>query len=240
MAETRRATVAGVDVVYSTPSWKGLGAGLRGVIFQHGHGANAYQNAQGQAFAGHPEFWADRGHVVACISTPDTFDTAASMTTLTALHDWMVNTVGIAGPKIAVAGWSGGGGNVLRWLVENPTMVACGVLFNALYDLDYAEANLFTAEIDGLYGGTHATYLTQGAPRSPLATASSFRGGPKLLVAHSSDDPTIPYSQATGFVSAVNDPAVTLRAPVTGGHQGALLNIPPRESWEFLRTNWAA
>lgn len=242
MAVTKGITISGTDALLHFPAWgANNGSGLRPIICQHGHGGDYLQIEQGRAFAGHPEYWADRGYVVGCISTGDQWASAAAMTALTNLANYLNNTVGAAG-KIGMAGWSMGGLHVMRWYLENPTRVAVGWVVSPALDLDADEANAsWTAEIDAIYGGTHSSYLTQGSPRSPRNNVASFRGGPKWQIVHATDDTIIPYSNSTGFISAVNDPAVTMRSPdITGNHQGGLINISPRESWEWIRTNWAA
>lgn len=246
MATTRIPIVPGMNqpAMMHTPSWNGKGAGLRGIICFHGHDGDFNQIAQGLSWSGHPEYWAEKGYVVIGVFTGNHWDDTLAMQSGTDAYNYLINTIGISGPKVGIAGWSMGGGHAFRWLLDNPNKVAAGVTFAPDTDLDWSEQNApWTAEIDALYGGSHATYLAQGSPRSPRNNLATFRGGPKMLVVHGTDDPTLPYSMnagATGFVTLVNDPSVVLRQPdVTGGHMPQV-NVPPRETWEWFRTKWAA
>lgn len=247
MARTFHDTVGGITnngCLMHVPTW--TPAVKRAILCFHGHGGNEYQIQQGLSWAGHPEYWADKGYVVIGIATGDHWDDLTAMQAGTDAYNYLVTKGYIAaGDKIGVAGWSMGGGHAFRWLLDNPTKVACGVTFSPDTDLDWSEQNApWTAEIDALYGGNHSTYLTQGSPRSPRNNVAAYRGGAKMLVIHPTDDGTLPYTMnagGTGFVALVNDPAVTLRQPdLVGGHQGGLLNVTPRETWEWLRTQWAA
>lgn len=219
--------------------------GLRAIMCFHGHGGSSVQIQQGESWALHPTYWADIGYCVAAVDTGDAWDDVAAMNAATDLYNYLINTLHVAGPKVALAGWSMGGGHAFRWLLDNPTKVSVGVTFSPDTDLDWSEQqSAWSAEIDALYGGSHANYLTQGSPRSPRNNLAAYRGGPKMLVIHPTDDATLPYTMnagPTGFVALVNDPAVVLRQPdITGGHQGGLLNVPPAETMSFLHNHWAS
>lgn len=244
MAVTTSVTISGAKVALTFPIWHASnGVGLRGVIACHGHAGDYTQIAQGRAWAGHPEYWADYGGcVVGMVSTGDTWAQAAgAMTPITNLANYMRDTLGIVG-RVGAAGWSMGGLDILRWTLENMARVAVGWVVSPAQDLDSDEANAaWTTEIDNLYGGSHATYLAQGSPRSPLNNAAAFRGGPKFQIVHATDDPTIPYAQSTALVAAVGDGTITMRQPdIVGGHQAGLTGISPSESLAWLRNNWAA
>ena len=242
MAVTTRVTVSGTPIMLHLPSWHAKdAAGLRAVIAVHGHGGHEYQIQQGgqSPFAGHPEYLADHGYAVACGYTGDQWLNPASMTVLTTVYNYLVTTLGANGPKVGLFGWSMGGGNALRWAAENPTKVAAGYLCSPLTDLDWAHAQAaWTAEIDTAYSNN---YTVNGSPRSPVTNAATYRGGARFLIGHATNDATVPYTQTTAFITAVNDSAVTLRQPdILGDHQGGLTQVPPRETWEWLRTQWAA
>lgn len=242
MAVTKLATVSGAKALLHFPSWHAAdGVGLRGIVAQHGHTGDFTSVRQGGAFAGHPEYWADQGYVVGAISTGDTWaQSAGAMDPISNLVAYM-RSIGVSG-KLGLTGWSMGGLHALRWTLENMAQVAVGWVVSPAQDLDWDEAHApWTAEIDALYGGSNATYLAQGSPRSPLNNAAAFRGGPKFQIAHATDDSTIPYSSSVALVNAVGDGTISMRQPdILGDHQGGLINVPPRESWEWLRSNWAA
>jgi len=239
MARTYQTVVNGANVMVHLPSWHSKdGAGLRGIIACHGHGGSSVQIAQGEAFAGHPEFIADQGYLVACISTTDLWLNPTAMGRITDLYNFML-AQGIDGPKVGLLAWSMGGGHALRWLIENPTKIAAGFLCSPLTDLQWAyDTNVtWAAELDAAYN-TFAS--ANAAARSPINNVATFRGGPKILIAHATNDATLPYTQTTTFVNTVNDPSIILRQPdILGNHQGGLTQIKPSESWEFIRTNWS-
>lgn len=242
MATTRRLTISAANATLHTPAWKPSGAGLRGCLVAHGHGGDDTQARQGFYFAGHCEQLADRGYAVLAMSLGDTWaNSAGAMAGLTNGYTYLTGTIGISGTKVCGIGSSMGGLNLLRWMAENPTLVNAMMLFSPVSDLDWAETQgAWTTEIDALYGGTHANYLTQGSPRSPAASPASYRAGAYVQIVHPTDDGTVPSSQSTSFVSAVNDARVTMRTPdVTGGHTGGQTAVLPRESWEFIRTHWS-
>lgn len=240
MAVTQFVTVSGQGAVVHLPSWQSKDAtGLIPLVCFHGHDGTEHQLDAGGPWAPHPTFWADGGFAVGMVATGNSWLDSAGMTLGAAMLAYLTGTLGArTDVKPRGAGWSMGGGNLLRFILENLTTVGKAVVFSPVSDLDAAEQVAgWTAEIDALYGGSHAAYLTQGSPRSPLNNAASFRGGPKVLIVHPTDDSVIPYATSTAFVAAVNDSAVTLRQPdITGDHQGGLLNVPARETWEWLRT----
>jgi dienelactone hydrolase len=241
MAVTKQITLTGgLAAMVHFPSWRSKDAnGLRAVIACHGHGGSDVQESQGGPFVGHPEYWADRGYVVGMVSTGDTWLNSVAMSDITTLYDYLM-TLGPVSTKVGLLAWSMGGGHALRWLIENPTKVAAGYLCSPLTDLNWAHAanTTYATEIDAAYGGNFAA---NGAPRAPINNPASFRGGPKLLIAHAQNDSTLPRSQTDTFVSAVNDQSVTMRQPdvLVGDHQGGLTQVPPRETWEWIRTKWA-
>lgn len=240
MAVTKQVTLTGgLAAMIHFPSWHAKDAsGLRAVIACHGHGGSDVQESQGGAFVGHPEFWADRGYVVGMVSTGDTWLNATAMTDITTLYNYL-QTLGPVSPKVGLLAWSMGGGHALRWFIENPTLVAGGYLCSPLTDLDWAHAQAgYVAEIDTAYANNFAA---NGSPRAPIKNPAVFRGGPKFLIGHAQNDSTLPRSQTDAFVAAVNDPSVTKRTPdiAVGDHQGGLTQVPPRETWEFIRTVWA-
>lgn len=241
MARTFQTTVSGVPVMVHLPSWHSADAsGLRPILVGHGHGGHEYQMAQGDAmsFAGHPEYLADQGYAVGCAYTGDTWLNSTAMSAITALYGYLVTTLG-ASAKAGLLGWSMGAGMLLRWAVENPTLVAAGYFFAGLTDMDSRRAanSGWATEMDAAYSNNYAGL---GSPRSPLNTAASFRGLAPMRFAHPTDDATVPITETQAFITAVNDPDVTMRqGSITGGHQAAQVNVPPREVWEFLRTSWA-
>lgn len=237
MAVTRRAVVAGANVMLHLPSWQPQGgAGLRGILCWHGHTGKDTHIQQGGPWVGHPEYWAERGYVVGCAAVGDSWMSPASMALGTALADHMRDVWGVAG-KLGVTGWSMGGGNGLRWVIENLARTAVAWFCSPASDLDWFHANQWGPEIDAVYGGA---YAANGSPRSPWNNLAAFRGGPAIQIAHATNDPTVPYQQSVDFIAAIGDPAVTLRQPdILGAHQGGLF-LPPRETWEFLRTHWSA
>lgn len=241
MAVTKQVVISGMQVMAHFPSWHAAdGVGLRGIIACHGHGGQDVQIEQGGPFCGHPEFLADQGYVVACISTTNLWLSPTAMADITALYDWLIS-LGIQGSKVGLLCWSMGGGHGLRWLIENPTKVAVGFMCSPLTDLDWAySANAgWATEMDAAYG-TYAS--ANGSARSPIKSAAALRGGAKILISHATNDATLPYSQTQAFIAAVNDSAIQERQPVvtTGDHQGGLTQVKPRESWEWIRTQWSA
>lgn len=241
MATTRLLTVSGTAALLHTPSWKPSGAGLRGCLVAHGHTGNEQQAKQGFYFAGHCEQLADKGYAVLAVATGDTWAASAAMTAFTNGYNYLHDTIGTSGTKVAGMASSMGGENLLAWTMDNFAKVNALVLFNPVTDGDWAEQQAaWTAEIDALYGGSHSTYLTQGSPRSPRNNVASFRNGPYIKIVHPTDDTMVPSSQSVDFVNAVNDARVTMRTPdVTGGHTGGQVAVLPRESWEFIRTHWS-
>lgn len=238
-ATTYPRTVGGQASILHLPRWRSKDAtGLAGLICGHGHGIGPTSLAQGAAWGSHPTVWADQGFAVTCVDATATWLNSTGMTAFTAAYNDLI-ALGVHGTKVALAGFSMGGGNVLRWLLENPTLVACAWLWSPLTDLDWAHGQAaWTTEVDTAYAGN---YTANGAPRSPVTTATSFRGVCPIRIVHPTDDPTIPSSQTNAFLAAVNDPNVTLRSPaVTGGHTPDLAAVPPAESYQWLRASWAA
>lgn len=236
-------TVSSTDVMMSTPRWQSNGiAGLRKAIFCFGHGGDSRQIMQSSGFGGglmgyHATYLADKGYAVAAIDYGgSSFLNPEAMGLLVALDDYL-NSIGGVG-KTALFAHSMGGGNALRFAQENPTRISCIYLNSPLTDLDYFHnISTYTAEIDAAYNNK---YTTDGSPRSPIKNAAAFQNFVPMRIVHPTDDATVPYSQSQAFITAVNDPQVAMRQPdITGGHNGGLLNIDPRESWEWIRTHWA-
>lgn len=229
---------SGTNAMLHFPSWHSADAsGLRLVLAAHGHGGEDVQISQGFAFGGHPEYWADKGYVVGAVSTGDAWLNSTAMTKITELYNYLLGLNPIS-PKVALLGWSMGGGHCLRWLRENPTLVATGFLCSPMTDLDsYHSDATYTAEIDAAYSNN---YAVNGSPRSPLNNATAYRNGPRILISTATNDTVVSYAQTQAFISAVGDDSFTLRQPdVLGGHQGGLMQVPPRETWEWIRTHWS-
>src|ERR1700741_3504836 len=242
MAATKFLTIGGNPALLHTPSDRPNAVGLRGILVPHGHGGDYLQARQGNYYAGHCEQLADKGYAVLGVSTGDTWAAAVAMAVLTAGKDYLLDVFGCADGIVGGLGSSMAGLHLLRWRAENPTFSGPQVLFNPVSDMVWAEQQAaWIAEMQALYGGSHSTFLTQGAPRSPMATPALFRTGPSTLIVHPTDDATVPSSQTDDFVAAVADSRVTKRSPdVTGGHTGGQIAVLPRESWEFIRTHWPA
>lgn len=224
-------------------------SGLRGVIVQHGHGGNCAQMGQGSAFGDHPDNLANQGFAVIGIDEGPTswFDTAA-MTAVTAAYNSLMS-LGCVGTKVGLMGWSMGGGTVLNWLKQNPTKVACCWVWDPALDLDWLSSKSGYTPPYSTDGDTasaswgteiNSDYPSGYTSSNPMANTASFRGVCPIMVSHVTTDPVLPYDSAAYWISQVNDPKVTMRSPAvtTGGHQGAILNVPPSETATFFHEQW--
>lgn len=259
-------TIAGVKTMLHAPQWNPTGAGLRGIIGFHGHGAGASQFDQGQGMGKHPAALANAGFAVLAHDTPlsglawnngasSDAETVSAMGAAKYAYNQLKDVVGVAGTKVGVIGWSMGGGMALQFIKQNPTLVACAWLFSPMTDLDFYHATAgytpaydaegitpnaaYAAEIDTAYGGNYAVNAVGHKIRDEYATWAGL--GIKIMIDQTSDDPTVPRHASDAFVAGVNDPNVTLYSPAaTGGHPGAVVNRDPKEVVDFFQANLLA
>lgn len=224
-------------------------SGLRGVIIIHGHGGTCLQMAQGSAFADHPRKLADEGFAVIGIDVGGTsWFGPAAMTAVTTAYNELITTLGCTGTKVGLMGWSMGGGTVLNWLKQNPALVACCWAWSPALDLDWLSMKSgytppYSTDGDtasASWGTEIAAVHPSGYTNSnPMTNTTSFKGVCPIMVSHATDDATLPYHSSVYWIGQVNDPQVTLRTPdVTGGHQGAILNVPASETATFFHEKW--
>lgn len=154
---------------------------------------------------------------------------AAATTAMSTARTWLTSTGGAKTGKVAVVGLSMGFVAAANFAAANPTLVSALIGILPACDLDAFQANpTFTAEIDSRYSND---YATNGAPRSPLAIASTVTV-PTLMV-YATDDATVDPDSVEAFAAAAPD--ATLR-PMTGDHQTAsvLAALDPAELPAFL------
>jgi dienelactone hydrolase len=148
---------------------------------------------------------------------------------------YLQSTGGAKAGKVGIMGWSMGGIAALNWLDQNPVKHACSWLWCPATDLDYFHNNAtYTAEIDAAY----PTYATSSVGQSPAATPANYRNVGPIKIVHASDDTTIPLSQSQAFVTAVNDPKVTL-TQVIGGHTALFGQVTDSQIVSHFKANLA-
>lgn len=206
------------------------------IIATHGHGGSAAHLQQNAQFNGRPLFAAVASgrYMVLGINAagPATFGNQASVDSVKTDALAYGRSRGARGGKYAVCGYSMGGGVALNVVKQDYANVAGALLYAPLSDLDWAYntaghspvsgSGVYPGEINTAFGSYAATagYRIWDEP-------ASFRHGVPILIAHATDDATVPYSLSTSFVASVNQPYVTVRSPdITGGHTGLFANVP--------------
>lgn len=196
------------------------GQGLRGVIAIHGRNANSLVWTPGNYIGDHAKYLALGGYLVLSIDAGGTVPWAnnTAMAAVDSAFTHLTTTLGCMPDKVCLLGWSMGGLTALNWLKRNPSKVKNLVAFAPGLNLDYFYDNNSThaAEIDAAYGGSgHAQY----SGHNPQADAASYTGlGAKVHIYQGTADATVPSSQASTFISAVNDSNYTLHSINGAGH----------------------
>lgn len=247
-------SVPSYNTMLHLPTWNGTGQGLRGIVVPHGHGGDATQASQGRSFWTHPSALADAGFAVMSVDMGGASWMANSaMDAITAAYNDLMG-LGCTGRKIGFMPWSMGCGSALVWAKQNPTKVAAMWLWSPVTDLDWIHATAgytpaystggitpaggWPAEVDTAYGGNYAANAPGHKIRDEYATWANLC---PIVVAHATDDPVLPIGASQAFVAGAASPFVTMRTPATtGGHQGAILQVPSSEVVTFFRDRWAA
>lgn len=129
-----------------------------------------------------------------------------AMNRIDALRTYLQSpSIGAKSDKIALAGFSLGGLNAFAYAGNNPTKTLCVTGWCPLVNMQLAVDSIdINPYVTASYGGawTEAQY---GAASNPLtmATAGKYTRIP-TEIHYSSNDPVIPQSSITQFISAVN------------------------------------
>jgi alpha-beta hydrolase superfamily lysophospholipase len=213
------------------------------IVATHGHGGSAAHLQQNAQFNGRPLFAAVASgrYMVLGINAagPATFGNQTSVDSIGTAVTYAVARGARAG-KYALCGYSMGGGVALNRVKQDYANISGALLYAPLSDLDWAYntvghtpvsgSGVYPGEIDTAFGSYAAT-----AGFRIWDEPASFRHGVPILIAHATDDATVPYSLSTSFVSNVNQPYVTVRSPaITGGHTGLFANIPDSDVVSFF------
>ena len=222
-------------VLFQPRAWMPNGAG-KGILAQHGHGADALQfTAATDTIGDHASKLADAGFAVLAGDEAGgaSWGGAAAMTAMDDLYAYLQT-----GPskcrsgRVGLFGWSMGGLVALNWMKRNPTKVGCVWLWSPVTDLDWARTQAaWTAEVNAAYGGD---YSTSGGYRVHDEPAS-FRGIAPIRIAHATDDAVVPFAQSQAFVTAVNDPEVSLHSTsLVGGHTDLFRHVSASDISDFF------
>lgn len=204
------------------------GQGLRGIIAIHGRGATSTVWTPGNFVGDHAKYLAIGGNLVLSIDAggPATWANDASMTAVSSAFTYLTTTLGCMTDKVCLLGWSMGGLVALNWLKRNPSKVKNIVMFAPALDMDYFYDNnaTYASEINTAYGGTgHSQY----AGHNPQQDVASYTGlGAKVHIYQGTADATVPPSQASTFITAVNDGNYILHS-VSGADHTTVLNTVP-------------
>jgi pimeloyl-ACP methyl ester carboxylesterase len=214
-----------------------------GIIAIHGHGGDAMTWQIGEPNATplgpHVHTLAGHGNIVQSIDAggPSAFANVAAMNAITAAYNRLISPTGLGakGPKVALMGWSMGGGAVLNWCRRNPTLVSKVLLWTPM--LVFRDGRGSTAqqnEVIAAYGGASVWYANS-ALYEPLTNVALFKDLPfPIHIIAMEDDTSVPYAEVTAFVAGVNQPNVTLTTFPTGGHVGGFAQVDPYETLRRL------
>lgn len=210
--------------------------GLRGIIAIHGHGASATVWTPGNFVGDHALYLAKGGNLVLSIDAagPATWANDACMSAIDSAFTYLTTTLGCLSDKVGVMGWSMGGLAAMNWLKRNPSKVTKVVVWAPGLNIDYFYDNNPTSktEIDAAYGGSgHAQY----AGHNPQDDAASYSGlGVPVHIYQGTADSTVPPSQATAFIAAVNDSNYVLHSKTGAGHATIFNYVPVTETLRNL------
>lgn len=167
---------------------------------------------------------------------------------LTAINDAVTaaRTRGAKTGKYGILGWSMGGLETANQIKRDYANIAAAWTWSPAIDLDYVYSTAghyilsnntgWKNEVDAGFGSYAATagYRVWDEP-------ASYRNlGVKWKICHATNDSVIPYEISTNFVSAVNDPDISMRTPdVVGDHTLLFQYVPDSEVVaHFDSGNW--
>lgn len=207
------------SVLYLPREWAGDGTRL-GVVLGAGTGTAWTAAYSPDVFLRIAEAVTDTGcAVITSEMGTDQFGNMNCQNRISALVD-LLGTAGARTDKVALAGFSQGGGNVLAWAGNNPTRVHSVTGWAPLTDLA-----LFDGEprLEAVYAGgwDESTY---GATCNPatMAAAGKYAGIP-ITLCYSSNDPVIPPVKVMEFGATASATLVDVGAV---GHDWIIPNLP--------------
>jgi alpha-beta hydrolase superfamily lysophospholipase len=225
------------------------------IIALHGHGANALQFSVIGGWAGgqHVQNLAHNGYYVLSIDAggATTWNNKKAMDAITAAYNYARTVLGIPGTRIALFGWSMGGGNSLQWFKENPAKVCGAYVWAPMTNLTtFHNDPTRTAEIDAAYappssvsGYSSGDYSTNavGHKISGDGNFAPWQTGIPIHVAHGDADTTVALSQSQAFVTGCGIAQVTLSVLAGGTHGSIFGLVLPNDTLAFYNSlNWAA
>lgn len=238
------AGTAGEVAVLTYNSGELWDATSRLVIALHGHGVAGQDTDTPQAYnqntgAGAGAMALARtGRYIVCSIQADGSTSWSNPRVMTAINAAVTSmrTKGARAGKYGLLGWSMGGLEVANQIKRDHANIAAAWTWAPAIDLDFVFSTAGHTPI-----ANNATWTTEATTAFGSYAASagyrvadepaSYRGlGVPWKIVHATDDTTVPPSISSSFVTAVNDPSITLRAPaVTGGHTGLFSAIADAE-----------
>lgn len=143
--------------------------------------------------------------------------------------------------KYGLGGWSMGCAAVLNLAKQHPTEVSAMWLWAPITDGDFVHSTAghtplannasWTTE----YETAFTNYAGSAGFRIWDEAATTFHNlGPKIRIAHATNDSVVPYSCSTSFVTSANDANVDLYSTsLTGDHTALFANVPDHAILEF-------
>lgn len=234
------ASTVGEDyLLFTNPAWRS-NAQPRLIVATHGRSNTASQWVQTSDFLGrHAVALVETGrYMVLSVSAggPTAFSNPASQTSI-ANGVAYGQSLGARAGKYGMIGYSMGGLAVWNRIKRDPANIAGAWLWSPLSDLAWANTNpTYTPEIAASFG----SYTASAGYRVADEPATFTNLSVKVKVAHPTDDATVPYSQSSLFLAAVNNPLMSMRTPdIVGGHTGQMRAVPDAEIVAFFDSlNW--
>lgn len=182
----------------------------------------------------HTQTLADDGYTILSIDGGggSTWNNNAMLAAADGAYNYALSTLGMAGTKVGLFGWSMGGGSVLQWLKSNAARVACCMAWAPMTDLDYFHANgTYTAEIDTAYGGNYAA----NSPGHKIADEyTTWRNKGAIRLLHGTADSTVPVAKSAAFVAGVGQPQVDLVQLAGADHTSLFGAYPTANTLSFF------
>lgn len=152
-----------------------------------------------------------------------TFGNDTSITRVGQMKTFLQGTAPVpaAAGKVHITGGSGGAAAAINYALRNPASVASLYLMVPLTDLEdfynsRTDATIPKTEVDAAYGGA-AAFAAAVPSHSPIRQNLAPLAGMKVRLVYSTNDPYVPVSTVTNFVSA----ATAAGAIVSTFNQGA-------------------
>lgn len=161
---------------------------------------------------------------------PGVWGNDASMTKLTAVYNYLMNTLKAASPKVLLLGGSHGGATACRWAAQNPAKVAALLLGIGCVDIQDVLTNDrggYRASIQQAYGLGSGVVLPAGV--TGIASAPSFTFPCRTY--YSDDDNVTPAARQAAFVAA-NPSRIESLSIGAVGH--LLTTMPWEDSTQWL------